>query len=174
VKQTRQFSREKCCAERHLLVCQEAKVDPSLLISQEDILLPGAVAVSFKNLVEPTGFHYANSGEDELTIIYNSISENMFGVLTKSDGRSFAIEKCRKSHFWKQFDVSSFVQEEGLDLIAEVHSLERAASDNVTKVAYSVIYYKPDFDEITDDIKGFIDQVVAETNQGYINSKVPL
>ena len=59
--------------------------------------------------------------------------------------------------------------------VSEYNSLDRAASDNVTKVAYSVMfYYTADFEEITDDIEGFIDQVVAETNQGYINSKVPL
>ena len=110
----------------------------------------------------------------------------MFGVLTTADGKSFAIEKCRKGHFWKEFDVSSFVQEDGLDINAEAQSpmkidisdqdsFDRAASDNETKVAYSVMfYYTADFEDLTEDIEGFIDQVVAETNQGYINSKVPL
>ena len=66
-------------------------MDPSLLISQEDILLPGGVAVSFKNLVEPNGYHYGNSDGDEVIITYNQISGNMFGVLTTADGRSFAM-----------------------------------------------------------------------------------
>ena len=42
-------------------------MDPSLLISPEDILLSGTVAVSFKNLVEPNGYHYGNSDGDEVT-----------------------------------------------------------------------------------------------------------
>ena len=36
------------------------------------------------------------------------------------------------------------------------------------------IYYTPDFLSVTPDIDTFIYQVIAETNQGYANSLVPL
>ena len=36
------------------------------------------------------------------------------------------------------------------------------------------MYYTPQFAATTADIQGFVDQVIQETNQGYINSKVPL
>merc|ERR1719175_494082 len=51
----------------------------------------------------------------------------------------------------------------------------RAADDTTTIVTYTVkIYYTKEFKAVTSDIDGFMDQVIQETNQGYINSKVPL
>ena len=48
-------------------------------------------------------------------------------------------------------------------------------ADNTTKATYSVMfYYTPTFASVTIDIDGFIDQVLAETNQGYLNSGVAL
>eukprot|EP00088_Acartia_fossae_P070982 TRINITY_DN9636_c0_g1_i8.p1 TRINITY_DN9636_c0_g1~~TRINITY_DN9636_c0_g1_i8.p1 ORF type:complete len:578 (+),score=41.71 TRINITY_DN9636_c0_g1_i8:3-1736(+) len=47
--------------------------------------------------------------------------------------------------------------------------------DTTTIVTYTVkVYYTPRFETYTPDISGFVDQVIAETNQGYINSQVPL
>ena len=48
-------------------------------------------------------------------------------------------------------------------------------SDNTTKATYSVMFYfTPTFARMTTDVDGFIDQVLAETNQGYMNSRVAL
>ena len=50
-----------------------------------------------------------------------------------------------------------------------------ALADNTTKATFSVMfYYTPTFASVTTDIDGFIDQVLAETNQGYLNSGVAL
>ena len=47
--------------------------------------------------------------------------------------------------------------------------------DTTTPATYSVMfYYTPGFQAITRDIPGFIDEVLAVTNQGYANSKIPL
>ena len=55
------------------------------------------------------------------------------------------------------------------------HSVRTASSDNSTIVTYSVqFYYTADFAAVTPDIDGWIDAVLLETNQGYINSMVPL
>ena len=37
-----------------------------------------------------------------------------------------------------------------------------------------MFYYTPDFAAITPNIPDFIDQVISETNQGYINSQIPV
>merc|ERR1719402_1765139 len=51
----------------------------------------------------------------------------------------------------------------------------RAAGDNTTTATYSIFfYYTPQFAASTPDIDTFIDHVLAETNEGYVNSQVPL
>ena len=48
-----------------------------------------------------------------------------------------------------------------------------SARDTESIVTYTVkVYYTPKFAAFTDDVEGFIDEVITETNQGYINSKV--
>ena len=37
-----------------------------------------------------------------------------------------------------------------------------------------MVYYTPEFAAATDDIEEFIDKMIEETNQGYINSKLPI
>ena len=65
------------------------------------------------------------------------------------------------------------------DRLADVAALNEDSmtvpSDNTTKATYSVMFYfTPTFARITTDVDGFIDQVLAETNQGYMNSGVAL
>ena len=49
----------------------------------------------------------------------------------------------------------------------------KSSADTRTIVTYTVkVYYTPQFAATTADIDGFIDQVIQETNQGYINSQV--
>ena len=68
--------------------------------------------------------------------------------------------------------------------------IQQGKGDSTTVVTYSVMfYYTPEFASITDDIPLFVSQVrtlsnenitdmnvqvIAETNQGYINSGIPL
>ena len=48
-------------------------------------------------------------------------------------------------------------------------------ADTTTMIEYSVMmYYTPQMAKITPDIRGFVDQVLAETNQGYRNSRVAM
>merc|ERR1739848_238167 len=47
--------------------------------------------------------------------------------------------------------------------------------DNTTVVTYTVkLYYTQEVEDDTADLQGFFDQVIAETNQGYANSDIPL
>ena len=48
-------------------------------------------------------------------------------------------------------------------------------SDQTTIVTYSVmVYFTPEFEEIVPDVEGYIAVVMAETNEGYINSEIPI
>ena len=70
-------------------------------------------------------------------------------------------------------DVAIELEKPNEDLIETVDTQD--TSDNTSVVTYSAMfYYTTEFAEITPDIPGYIDQLLAETNQGYANSEVPL
>ena len=175
-------SSEVCCNDEELLSCTEVKLDPARLTDKE-ITLKG-IQLTFSNNIEPNGFDFKNVQGDEAILSYNKDTGNIFGSLTTHDGRSFSIEKCHQGHVWKEFDVSKFKEEsEVFDLNIEGETGEEISnretstdiSDRSTVVTYSVMfYYTPEFQAVTADIDGYIDQVIDETNQGYVNSKIPV
>ena len=170
-----------CCNEEHLLHCTEVSVDPSVLLSGEDINILGADLV-FDSTVEPHGFVYHNSLGDEAVITYNNKTGNMFGTLSTHDDKHYFIEKCHHGHVIKEYDLSSFEllereeEHEGvrnLDPVSE--TVMDRVEDTTTIVTYSVMfYYTQAFEDATADIEGFLDQVVTITNTGYINSQIPI
>merc|ERR550539_1335477 len=166
---------EACCNDANLLHCTEISVDPALLFSGEEINILGAELV-FDSTVEPHGFVYHNSQGDEAVITYNNKTGNMFGSLKTHDDKSYAIEKCHHGYFIKEYDMASFENdhmERSLDPVIE--TMEDREDDTTTVVTYSIMfYYTQEFEDTTADIDGFIEQVLAETNQGYINSQIPL
>ena len=174
-------SSEACCRDKNLLSCRDAIVNPEILDSREDIRLADVV-VSFKSTVSPNGYVYQNPAGDEAVITFNKKTGNMFGSFKTTNGRSFAIEKCSSGHTWREFNVNSFKADSAVEVemkeatqrkVSELRKL--GAEDTTTPATYSVMfYYTADFQAITSDIPGYIDQVLAETNQGYANSQIPL
>ena len=156
-------------------------MDPSALGPGDDLNLAG-ILVSFSSYIQPNGYVYKSYAGDEAVITYNEGTGNMFASFKTNGGKSYGIEKCGSGHTWKEYDVSSFKSDKAIkiDSLAssskEFESLRAAGeADNVTSASYSVMfYYTPEFLAITNDIPGYIDQVLAETNQGYANSDVPL
>merc|ERR1719483_810222 len=173
-------SSDVCCTAKNILSCQEATVNPSALASGEDLDLAG-ITVSFVSNIEPNGYVYKNDVGDEAIITFNEESKNMFGSFKTHDGKSFVLEKCSTGHTWQEYDVPSFKADKAVKLDIPVSSNTEfeqlrldGAADNITSASYSVMfYYTPEFIAITSDISGYIDQVLAETNQGYANSGVP-
>ena len=171
---------EVCCREGNLLSCLDAVVDPRLLAAtQIDIL--GRV-LTFSNEAGLRGSVYKTEAGDEAVLTYNPQTESLFGSLKTSQGESFAIEKCHHGHVWKQYDVESFGEHESEedneeDQVFQERQEEsaRRTGDRQDIVTFSVIiYFTPAFAAITADIPNFVDQVIAETNQGYISSEMPL
>ena len=170
-----QRSSEVCCNDDNILSCTKVKLDPAKLSSKK-ITLKG-IQLQFSNEVEPNGYDYKNSQGDEAVLSFNKETGNMFGSLKTHDGRSFAIEKCHHGHVWKEFNISSF--KDDIDVETEdrkaILSSREIPTDRQTIVTYSVIfYYTAEFAAATADIEGYIDQVIDETNEGYINSKIPI
>jgi len=78
---------------------------------------------------------------------------------------------------WIEFDVSSFKEDIATDrhssLSKRILSIEELYDRSIA--TYSVMfYYTPEFETATADIDGFIDQIVDVTNQGYINTNIPV
>ena len=177
-------SSEACCNERQLSSCFMVTVDPNILRNGEDIIING-LDFQFHNNPQPRAFTYHTEAGDEAVITYNEATGSLFGSVKTVDGKSFAIEKCHGGHVWKEFDVSTFAKS-GKDAVLEAKlpkgvNVEKSqtknifAYDNTTVVDYSVmVYYTPQFAAITADIPGYVEQVLAETNQGYANSLIPV
>ena len=85
---------------------------------------------------------------------------------------------------WVQIDQSMFhdieprLEEADTALVPDLRQQEleaRGKVDTSTIVEFTItVYYTEEFKKTTADPLTFIDQVIAETNQGYINSGIPI
>ena len=175
-----------CCQNSNLKTCYLATVDSTVLGSKK-LTLPGGASAAFLNNIGDNcnAYHYGGNKTDVI-ITFNPKTGGMHGHAMMSDGRSFTLEYCGKQgHVWKEIDVANLEESKGVDLENEFNKVNARAArdihivqgqiDKFTMVTYSVkFYYTPEFAAATPDIEGFLDQVIAETNQGYKNSLVPL
>lgn len=149
-----------------------------------------------KGTIGDNQYAYLYTGpEVEAVLTYSPRTKGVNGqFMVRSD--SYILENCLASgHVWKKLNVEMLGKDEGLvDDFLEVESLigestgnlwrslggetnasALASADSTTMATFSVkFYYTPEFSKWTPDIKGFFDQVIAVTNQGYANSKIPV
>ena len=173
-----------CCQDPNLISCSQANVDPTAL-GQTTLTLPNGLTLTLSNMVDGSATDYYYSGEGgDVMVSYNPNTGSMFAHASTNKGESFVLEGCgAEGHVWKQIDVESLGDDEGVDFEEESENdgvnremhLMRQGTDNSTVATYSVkFYYTPQFKAVTPNIEAFVDAVVAETNQGYINSQVPI
>ena len=174
-QESRSRSTEACCTDPHLKTCLNIEINPELVEKNDDLNILG-IELSHSNTVPPYGHNYKSTGGDEAVISYNPRTKNIFGNFKTQDGKSYSIEKCQNSHVLKEYDVSSFKPDRAITIDKpSLNHIHAKSDDNTTVVTYTVMfYYTKDFAAVTADIPGFIDQLIAETNQGYINSNIPL
>ena len=182
VKRTR--SNAAACADSRHLTCLEAAVDPSKL-GDSTLTFPGGIQLSFANTIPPNPYAYHYIGtEGEAELVFNPETGGMHGHFQWKD-KSYVLEYLGTGagHVWKEINVQNLEEQEGVDYVEDPAAtrfnhyelVRQAAADNTTIARYSIkFYYTQDFATVTPDIDGFIDLVLAETNQGYINSGVPL
>ena len=175
-----------CCKDTRLKTCNRATINLDLLHSQT-ITLPGGASAKFLNNVgdNPNSYHFGGD-EADVIITFNPSTGGMHGHAMLASGEDYTLEYCGgQGHVWKEIDATNLGENEGVDFEEDINGVNiradhnqyvrQAEADNVTMVTYSVkFYYTPQFAAVTADIDGFIDQVIAETNQGYANSQVPL
>jgi len=173
-----------CCGDS--LTCDSVDIVPELLGKQNISLpgcgLPGGIKLSFVGHVDGNVDNYHYAGEQgDLLLKFNPKKSMLHGHVMTSSGRSFVLEFCgTDGHVWKEHDVENFKDNDPLpDVVKDIDTTSILESeieqDNTTMVTYSVkFYYTPEFAAVVSDIEEFTDQIILETNEGYINSKIPL
>merc|ERR1711970_426693 len=169
-----------CCKDDYVLSCQQINVNAASLGTQNlELSTSFNETVKFMGMVGDSdySYHYQNEKID-MVITYNAAKGSLHGHATDdSTGASYVIEFCGNNvHVLKQMDVDNMAEDSVSDEIMEVADTHYDdVADTTTIVTYTVkVYYTPQFKAATADIGGFVDQVIEETNQGYINSRVPI
>jgi len=169
-----------CCNDNDALLCESVNINVEAL-GEEDLELPNNITVQFSNMIpgDNDGYHYM-SEQAEAVLTFNSKINGLFGHVSTDDGRSFVIENCgEEGHVFKEIDISKL----GEDIAIISHEREHADNFDFTNSSsrqgqiptYSVkVYYTPEFAASTKKIDGYIDQLIKETNQGYMSSRVNL
>merc|ERR1719397_715090 len=171
------------CHEDDALSCEVVTVDFDALQSDE-ISLPDGHVLQKHNVDEiMDGVHsYTFTGVDGSEATFTSVDGKAFGNANLMNGSDWVLEDCNNfpgCHVWKEEDMDLTAPGDTRDAAMSRANwnalLAQGESDKTTISTYSVkFYYTRDFAAITDDIPLYVAQVVAETNQGYINSKIPV
>jgi hypothetical protein len=130
----------------------------------------------------PVSLQYMNANGSEAVITYKGNS--LYGDIELGRGRDYLIEQHDDEyHLWIQVDNTKFIDEESVDVPAGPplphmrmdELIEQGQADRARTTVYSVtVYYTKAFKRSTRNVAAFVDQVIAETNAGYINSKIPI
>ena len=155
----------------------------------DEISLPGGYVLQRgdeEEIMEGVFSHtFTDAAGSEAT--FTTVDGRAFGNANLVNGSDWVLEDCNNfpgCHVWKKEDMETFnkKEDEALEMPSGgSRSLSRAdftallkqgETDQTTITTYSVkFYYTREFAAATDDIPLYVAQVVAETNQGYINSK---
>ena len=188
----------KFCDDPDLLSCQIADISSDIL-GKKSILLPGNLELKFKNKIpgNDNAYNYEGDGAS-LIVTYNPESSAMSGTANLEDGRTFVLEHIGvEGHIWKEMDIQKLDQ---LSLVRNgnrgeafyvsdaiklnpgnvnrgewSNQLPEETTDNHTMAYISVkVYFTKKFADVTNNINDFVDKMIAITNQGFLNSKVPI
>eukprot|EP00088_Acartia_fossae_P016028 TRINITY_DN1892_c0_g2_i4.p1 TRINITY_DN1892_c0_g2~~TRINITY_DN1892_c0_g2_i4.p1 ORF type:complete len:527 (-),score=57.13 TRINITY_DN1892_c0_g2_i4:73-1653(-) len=170
-----------CCQDEHILSCSPFELDPASLGDPELYLEPLNTTLLFEGMVGDSdhSYHYGNDHVDFI-ITLQVQNGDAYGYAALDDGRTFTIEFCGDGvHVFKAIDVENLGASEAInDQVGSNNVSVRSwedLRDTTTIVTYTIkVYYTPQFAAKVSDIDGFIDQVIQLTNQGYINSRVPM
>jgi len=179
-----------CCEGEEFLSCQPIAINITALGDQELDLLILNKTLAFKGMVGESinSYHYGSTDADVVITLHNG---DVYGHAALVSGESFVIENCGNGvHVVKKLDVDTLGENVGVDLesndsvtsrrlkpngstitVKPIKPVQPILPSSTTTVTYTVkVYYTPQFAAVTADIEGFIEQVIEETNQGYINS----
>ena len=179
------------CQEDTVKSCNLAQVDLARL--QDSSMDFMGTTLDFKDMPGDNTYTFS-SGFSEASFTVDPDLDVVWGHVQLEDGRDFVIEPslhiCDGCHVVIEEDEdaippdhaeflppSANVNEEMRSNVAFL--LETGKRDQTTIVTYSVmLYYTPEVRAAVEssggDLKMFVDEMIDSTNQGYINSKIPV
>merc|ERR1711981_47743 len=179
------------CDDDDIISCVYANVNPDA-INADQIMVEGTMWTKVEPLqdeVTDESFSAEFSTSDGSTAVFTVRGRDMFGSVEMADGSVYLLENCGEDcHVWMELDTD--LEEEGYDELDNHNDdnenqnrrnrwytdLQNQGKEDETTIAeFSVmIYYTPEFAAETPDVQTYVDAVIAETNEGYINSKIPI
>ena len=177
------MNRPICCQDDIILTgCKPLTISPSLIGKENYLELPENITVSLYNTIGTSSFHY-NSSVASCILTYSSRTDGAHGHCQTTEGQAYTIENCgERGHVWKQMNMAHIAKTEPAetpsisgDVRTDHSSLISQSNTDNSSVSFSLkVYYTDEFSKVTSDIHGFVTQVLAETNQGYANSFIPI
>merc|ERR1719328_29174 len=174
------------CQQETVVSCNLVKIDLDSL----DASTVAFMGATLDFLDQPGDNTYTFSSEDgaEASFTVDLDLDVVWGHVQLSDGRDFIIEpnldNCDGCHVVIEENEEAFPQDNVEDLPSldneETRSnvaalLEKGKSDSTTVVTYTImLYYTPEARHSVDDMRTLAEDMIAKTNQGYMNSQIPL
>jgi len=186
------------CQEDGLASCVLAQVDVSAF-DDHVLLLPNGVELAKQKYIQRSG---DRSGMDEevtsiaystrgVEAIFSYRDDRVMGNIKYDNGTDFVLEPCNNftgCHVWKEDEkVELMMKKDGRSVSnREVGTkvvltekmkilVQKGKADDTTVVEFSIrFYYTKEFAKATSDVTLFFNQVLAVTNQGFSNSKIPV
>merc|ERR1711981_7184 len=179
------------CDDDDIISCVYANVNPDA-INADQIMVEGTMWTKVEPLqdeVTDESFSAEFSTSDGSTAVFTVRGRDMFGSVEMADGSVYLLENCGEDcHVWMELDTD--LEEEGYDELDNHNDdnenqnrrnrwytdLQNQGKEDETTIAeFSVmIYYTPEFAAETPDVQTYVDAVIAETNEGYMNSLIPI
>ena len=127
-------SEEQCCKASNVKSCYNAmNIKVKKIEQRKDLNIQG-IKLSFNSTVEPNGIVYKNEQGDEavFTLVVRDPEDDvqMFGSLKTRDGKSYALERCKRRSVWIEYDAASFDVEE--DPSSELFGNDSSVFKNVS------------------------------------------
>ena len=173
------------CQEDTVLSCNLVNIDLACL--HDSSLVFNGATLNFLDQPGNNTFTFSSEDGDEAIFTVDHQLGAVWGHAELADGRDFVIEpsldNCNGCHVVIEEDIKAFPNDNPLTppesntaSTRGFHELlQKGKVDKTTIVTYTVmIYYTPEVKNAVDDVRALADQVVATTNQGYINSKIPI
>ena len=178
------------CQDDTVISCNLVQIDLAFL--HNSTLVFSGTTLDFLDQPGDNTFTFSTEDGDEASFTVDEELGAVWGHAQLANGRDFIIEpdleNCDGCHVVIEENQDAFPEDQSVTprTFAGTRSnvawtrqgstlLEKGMSDKTTVVTYSIkVYYTPEVKKSTPDIMAMVEQVIATTNQGYINSKIPL